>query len=105
MIMKLNRLIIMFVCALFMFGTSCRKDLLELKPLSTYTEENFFQTSNDALLAVNGIYAKLLNDNFAREIVHENVLTDDLAPQVEGTTDHLWGLSNGLETPAGRNHY
>ncbi|MDB5192160.1 MAG: Starch-binding associating with outer rane [Segetibacter sp.] len=103
--MKRNKIWILSLCAALTMGTSCRKDLLDLEPASTYTEENFFKTANDAILAVNGIYSYTLNDNFAREIVHENVLTDDLAPQVEGTTDHLWGLSNGLETPSGRNHY
>ncbi|TDH20065.1 RagB/SusD family nutrient uptake outer membrane protein [Segetibacter sp. 3557_3] len=103
--MKWYKLTLVFACTLGFTGTSCKKNLLEVSPSATYTEENFFKTANDAILAVNGIYAYTLSDNFAREIVNENVLTDDLAPQMEGTTDHLWGLSNGLETPSGRNHY
>ncbi|GAB3851596.1 RagB/SusD family nutrient uptake outer membrane protein [Hymenobacter terrigena] len=83
----------------------CKKDLLELQPQSSYTEENFFQNSNDAILAVNGIYSYLVSDNFSRDLTNENVLTDDEAPQIQGTDDHMWGLANGIETAAGRNAY
>lgn len=84
---------------------ACKKDMLNLQPSSTPSEENFYETENDAILAVNGIYSYVREPNFARHIVQENVLTDDLAPKVEGSDEHIWGLANGLEAPSSRNHY
>lgn len=103
--MKQTTLTAILYIVLLITGSSCKKGLLDLQPPSTPTEDNFFKTENDAILAVNGIYSYMREANFARHIVLENVLTDDLAPKVEGSDEHLWGLANGLEAPSSRNHY
>ncbi len=97
--------IIALAILVFLTGTGCKKDLLITGPANSYTDDNFWKTPNDAVMAVNGIYSYFLEDNMARWMTQENVLTDDLAPKVEGVLDHFGGLANGTETPSGLNAY
>ena len=67
--------------------SACKKDFLELKPISNVSTANFYQTQNDFAQAVNGAYAALLLTgqyqeyyNFA-ELPSDNVVKPGIGDQ------------------------
>lgn len=48
-----------FILMLFIVTTSCNDDFLERSSLTAIAEDNFWQSEEDAFLALNGVYASL----------------------------------------------
>jgi len=48
-----------FILFFFVFTTGCQDDFLERSPIVGVTEDNFYNTSEDAIAAVNAAYAPL----------------------------------------------
>ncbi|WDF56456.1 RagB/SusD family nutrient uptake outer membrane protein [Mucilaginibacter sp. KACC 22063] len=61
--MKKQNIIIATVGLGLLMGTSCKKDFLQQNDPNAVTVENNFQSPNDILLAVNGIYQSLRSSN------------------------------------------
>lgn len=53
------------ILLMIIFLTACSKDFLDLKPISTATSDNFYQTADDFKNAVNGAYAGLQSGGLA----------------------------------------
>ena len=58
--MKSSNLLIIIVSLVF-FLSSCKNSFLDLAPISSMNENNFFKTENDFKTAVNGAYRTLYN--------------------------------------------
>lgn len=56
--MKNNRYIIIFFIAFALVLEACHDSVIDLKPLSTLTEANFYETADDMNRAVLGIYSR-----------------------------------------------
>ncbi|WP_432710255.1 RagB/SusD family nutrient uptake outer membrane protein [Pedobacter sp.] len=57
-----NQFNYIMICVVLLF-TSCRKDFLDRAPLDTISDETFWKTEEQLLLAVNGLYANIKNSN------------------------------------------
>lgn len=68
-----------------LFG-SCKKDFLELKPISSVTTDNFYQNANDIKNALSGIYASLqLPGITISNYVFGDIRSDDTQPVASGS--------------------
>lgn len=78
-------IILGFVAIGLTFG-SCKKDFLELKPISSVTTDNFYQNANDIKNALNGIYASLqLAGITINNYVFGDIRSDDTQPVASGS--------------------
>ncbi len=59
--MMKNKLAYIFVCLLVL--SSCRKDFLDRAPLDEISDETFWKTEEQLILAVEGLYANVKNSN------------------------------------------
>ncbi len=101
----MKRISIYITIALFVFS-GCSKDLLNVSDPNNVTEDNFYQTENDAVLATNAVYNSLRDDqNYGQLIIWESVLTDDERWDGEGTPNLYGALASGTETAIGTNSY
>ena len=68
---------IAFLAMILMVQTSCQKDYLDLKPNNSITDENFYQTEEDAIRATNAAYtpAQGLYNGAAWQIL--DIMSDD----------------------------
>src|ERR1700712_3130254 len=65
---------------------SCKKDFLELKPISSVTTDNFYQNANDIKNAVSGMYASLqFAGVYANSYVFGDIRSDDTQPVASGS--------------------
>lgn len=66
--------------------SSCKKDFLELKPISSVTTENFYLNANDIKNAVSGMYASLqFAGIYVNSYVFGDIRSDDTQPVASGS--------------------
>jgi hypothetical protein len=66
--------------------TSCKKDFLELQPISSVTTVNFYQNANDIKNAVSGMYASLQFPGiYGNSYVFGDIRSDDTQPVASGS--------------------
>ena len=49
--------------SLALVASSCKKDFLDRQPLDTISDDTFWNTEEQLILAVNGLYANIKNSN------------------------------------------
>ncbi len=92
--MRLNKISGYLACAaVLMTATSCEKNFLDRQPLTSITEENFFNTPADLDTYVNGIVNAMQSGG-----VYDDVSSDNTSIYLAGST-HISMLS-GTITPA-----
>lgn len=65
---------------------SCKKDFLDLQPISSVTTDNFYQNANDIKNAVSGIYAALqLGGITVNSYIFGDIRSDDTQPVASGS--------------------
>jgi starch-binding outer membrane protein, SusD/RagB family len=65
---------------------SCKKDFLDLTPISSVTTDNFYQNANDIKNAVNGVYASLqLPGIHINNYIFGDIRSDDTQPVASGS--------------------
>jgi len=72
--MKKRLSIITFVAAIFMMPISCTEGLLDQVNTNAVSTGNFWQSAEDAQLAVNGMYHPLTNTLFWGRIIHTGAI-------------------------------
>ncbi len=97
--MKNNFLLI--IAALGLLLSSCHKDL-DQKPLSNATTETFFESQNDFVLAVNGLYAVALRGN---TLGSSYGYPDRLMNLSETRSDNLYAITDGARPWEGINGF
>lgn len=66
--------------------TSCSKDFLDLKPISTATSDNFYRTADDFKNAINGAYGSLQAGGLTtNSYVFAEVASDNTVPVASGS--------------------
>lgn len=66
--------------------SSCEKDFLDLKPISSVAASNFYQTADDVRNAVNGCYASLQSGGISvNDYVFNEVRSDNTIPVASGS--------------------
>ncbi|GAB4022191.1 RagB/SusD family nutrient uptake outer membrane protein [Spirosoma koreense] len=82
--MKAKKVYISLLASLFL--SSCSKEFLDLKPISSATSDNFYQTADDFKNAVNGAYASLQSGGvFGNSYVFGDVASDNTVPPASGS--------------------
>ncbi|GAB4012564.1 RagB/SusD family nutrient uptake outer membrane protein [Spirosoma migulaei] len=82
--MKASKVYISLLVSLFL--SSCSKEFLDLKPISSATADNFYQTADDFKNAVNGAYASLQSGGvFGNSYVFGDVASDNTVPPASGS--------------------
>ena len=70
---------------LLLSATSCKKDFIQLAPVDSYTEENFYKTATQFQSAIVAAYAPLrdvlVNDYFTSEMHSDNTIYQPYADQ------------------------
>src|SRR6187551_4003927 len=65
---------------------SCKKDFLELTPISSVTTDNFYQNANDIKNAMSGVYASLqLPGLHINNYIFGDIRSDDTQPVASGS--------------------
>ena len=65
---------------------SCKKDFLDLTPISSVTTDNFYQNANDIKNAMNGVYASLqLPGIHINNYIFGDIRSDDTQPVASGS--------------------
>lgn len=65
---------------------SCKKDFLELSPISSVTSDNFYRNANDIKNAVNGVYGSLqLAGIHINNYIFGDIRSDDTQPVASGS--------------------
>lgn len=66
--------------------TSCRKDFLDLQPISSVTTGSFYQNANDIKNAVAGVYASLqFQGTYTNSYIFGDIRSDDTRPVASGS--------------------
>jgi hypothetical protein len=77
------------IFSLLLTGTllgSCKKDFLELKPISSVTTDNFYKNANDIKNAASGMYASLqFAGVYGNSYVFGDIRSDDTQPVASGS--------------------
>ncbi|GAB4026836.1 RagB/SusD family nutrient uptake outer membrane protein [Spirosoma gilvum] len=82
--MKVSKLYISLLFSLTL--SSCSKEFLDLKPISSATSDNFYKTADDFKNAVNGAYASLQSGGiFGNSYVFGDVASDNTVPPASGS--------------------
>jgi hypothetical protein len=82
--MKASKLYISLLATLFL--SSCSNQFLDLKPISSATADNFYNTADDIKNAVNGAYASLQSGGiFGNSYVFGDVASDNTVPPASGS--------------------
>ena len=80
---------LLIVYSLIIIGSllgSCKKDFLDLEPISSATTDNFYQNANDIKNAVNGVYASLqLPGIHINNYIFGDIRSDDTQPVASGS--------------------
>src|SRR5688572_28972887 len=64
----------------------CKKDFLDLSPISSVTTDNFYQNANDIKNAVNGVYGSLqLPGIHINNYIFGDIRSDDSQPVASGS--------------------
>ncbi|WP_020597042.1 RagB/SusD family nutrient uptake outer membrane protein [Spirosoma panaciterrae] len=82
--MKVSKLYISLLFSLTL--SSCSKEFLDLKPISSATYDNFYRTADDFRNAINGAYASLQSGGvFGNSYVFGDVASDNTVPPASGS--------------------
>ncbi|MBN8824663.1 MULTISPECIES: RagB/SusD family nutrient uptake outer membrane protein [unclassified Spirosoma] len=82
--MKVSKIYISLLFSLTL--SSCSKEFLDLKPISSATSDNFYKTADDFKNAVNGAYASLQSGGiFGNSYVFGDVASDNTVPPASGS--------------------
>jgi hypothetical protein len=78
------------IYGLMIFGSlligSCKKDFLDLTPISSVTTDNFYQNANDIKNAMNGVYASLqIPGIHINNYIFGDIRSDDTQPVASGS--------------------
>ncbi|MHA4843612.1 RagB/SusD family nutrient uptake outer membrane protein [Flavitalea antarctica] len=78
------------IYSLMIFGSllvgSCKKDFLDLTPISSVTTDNFYQNANDIKNAMNGVYASLqIPGIHINNYIFGDIRSDDTQPVASGS--------------------
>ncbi|MDR3262579.1 MAG: RagB/SusD family nutrient uptake outer membrane protein [Tannerella sp.] len=84
--MKIYSTIIISICIVSVFLSGCGEGFLNPNPAGKYTEDNYFKSEQDAINAVSGIYAIMLNDRFTG---HDDATYDACSDDIYNNGDHL----------------
>lgn len=82
--MKVSKIYISLLFSLTL--SSCSKEFLDLKPISSATSDNFYKTADDFKNAINGAYASLQSGGvFGNSYVFGDVASDNTVPPASGS--------------------
>lgn len=82
--MKVSKIYISLLFSLTL--SSCSKEFLDLKPISSATYDNFYRTADDFRNAINGAYASLQSGGvFGNSYVFGDVASDNTVPPASGS--------------------
>jgi hypothetical protein len=69
-----------------LLAASCKKDFLDLTPISSVTTDNFYQNANDIKNAMNGVYASLqISGIHINNYIFGDIRSDDTQPVASGS--------------------
>jgi len=72
---RVNGLIVSILTVIFIFG--CTKDILEKNPVAAFSPDNFYNNETEAHMALMGVYASIIPNNFSLHWFQFDFMSDN----------------------------
>lgn len=73
----MKKYIVLSFATMLFIGSGCKRDIIDLAPITATSKTNFYKTSSDFLQAVNAIYGILQSAGISNEYVFGDLPSDD----------------------------